>query len=41
MFKQGTENKFYLPEFLRDVLQKQLQDEKELQKTAHKRWHEI
>lgn len=41
MFKQGTEKQFYLPEFLRDVLRKQLQNEKELQKSARKRWHEI
>lgn len=41
MFKQGTEKQFYIPEFLRDVLRKQLQDEKELQKSARKRWHEI
>jgi 5'-nucleotidase len=41
IFKQGTELQFYLPEFLRDVLQKQLQNEEALKNSVHRHWHAI
>ncbi|MFT9849031.1 bifunctional metallophosphatase/5'-nucleotidase [Aneurinibacillus sp. REN35] len=39
IFKQGTETMFYLPEFLRDVLGKQLQNEQAVQDAACRHWH--
>jgi 5'-nucleotidase len=38
LFKQGTSKTFYLPEMLRDVLEKSLLDEKALRLSSEPRW---
>ncbi|HBI04179.1 MAG TPA: metallophosphoesterase, partial [Paenibacillaceae bacterium] len=37
-FKQGKDIRFYFPEFLRDVLQKELGNEKTLQESHLQHW---
>jgi 5'-nucleotidase len=40
-FKRGSEVKYYLPEFLRDVLQQELKKEHSLEECSKKHWHDI
>ncbi|MBN6186715.1 bifunctional metallophosphatase/5'-nucleotidase [Aneurinibacillus sp. BA2021] len=41
IFKQGTEAVLYVPEFLRDVLGRELQNEQAVENAGHRHWHAL